>query len=482
MRISTTMFQQQSIASILDTASTLQHTQNQLATGKRVITPSDDPAAASRVLQLQQAITSSGQYQSNGNAATARLNLEDSALSSTNTLLTNVRNLALQANNPGLADSDRKSIAVQIRQDFNQLVSLSNTQDANGEYLFAGDNTKTQPFTVNANQVTYHGDQGSRSMQIGSSDEIATGDSGWNVFMNIPTGNTNGVFVTSPGAHNSGSASIDTGSVVDSNAWVPGTYSISFPTSSSYEVHDQTGALVTNGTYTSGSPIAFRGIQTSISGKPGAGDNFSVSSIGASPNNTGTGIMSGSTVVDSSALQPNVYTVSFSASNNYDITDNLGKVVGTGTYQSGQPITVNGIQTSIQGAPQAGDSFVIAPPAQQDVFATINTLASTLENATGPQAASTVANVVTSSLQNLDSAQARIADTRSAVGARLNRITSAQDSENYFSLQLTSAKSTLQDVDYTTAVSSLNLQTVGLQAAQQAYVKISGLSLFSHMG
>ncbi|CAK0778465.1 flagellar hook-associated protein 3 FlgL [Gammaproteobacteria bacterium] len=484
MRISTAMFHQQSITSMLNAQSQLDETQQQLATGRRMLNPSDDPAASSQALSLRQTVATTEQYQNNADTATARLNLEESSLTGVGNVLQRVRELALKSNNADLTNSDRHAIAVEMRQNFDALVGLANTRDANGEYLFSGYNTQTQPFNVNANKVSYMGDQGSRFLQIGESDQVATGDSGWNVFMNIPTGNGNGLFVTAPGPNNSGSGAIDPGTVVDQNTWKPDSYTISFPTADTYEVRDSAGGLVpgASGAYSSGDAIAFRGIQTTITGDPIVGDSFTITSVGPNPTNSGTGAMNHSTVVDSTAWQQDIYTLSFSSANDYQIQDSAGKLVGNGTYQSGNPITFRGIRTSITGAPAIGDSFVIAPGTQQDVFSTINTLATTLENTSGPQTNSTVANAVSRAIQDLDQAHARTLDTRSAIGSRLNRVSNAKDSNEGFSIQLHSTLSTLEDLDYTTAVSTLNLQTLGLQAAQQAYVKVSGLSLFSHLG
>ncbi|CAK0771059.1 flagellar hook-associated protein 3 FlgL [Gammaproteobacteria bacterium] len=482
MRISTAMFHQQSIASMLNAQSQLDETQQRLSTGRRMLNPSDDPAAASRSLQLRQAVATTAQYQNNADAATARLNLEESSLTGVGNVLQRVRELALKANNPGLADSDRRSLAVEIRQNFDALVGLANTRDANGEYLFSGYNTQTEPFKVNADKVTYLGDQGSRFLQVGESDQVATGDSGWDVFMNVPTSGGNGLFVTGPRPSNNGSGAIEPSTVIDSGAWKPDQYTLSFPTTDSYEVRDSAGGLTANGVYKSGDAISFLGIQTTVTGAPAAGDSFTIASIGSNPNNTGNGAIGRSTVLDSSAWKQDIYTLSFTALNAYQIKDSSGSVVGVGNYQSGKPITFNGVQTSITGAPAVGDNFVISPATRQDVFSTLNALASTLEHATGEHTGSMVASAVSRALQDTDQAHSRLLDTRAAIGSRLNRVTNAKDSNENFSIQLNSALSTLEDLDYTTAVANLNLQTMGLQAAQQAYVKVSGLSLFSHLG
>ncbi|CAK0774607.1 flagellar hook-associated protein 3 FlgL [Gammaproteobacteria bacterium] len=482
MRISTAMFHEHTISSILNDQSKIEETQNRLATGRRMLSPADDPAAATRALDLRRAIATNDQYQKNADAATSRLNLEESSLVGVGNILQRVRELALQANNADLNNSDRQSIAVEVRQSFDALVGLANTRDPNGEYLFSGYNTNTQPFKLNASKVTYMGDQGSRFLQIASSDQVATGDSGWDVFMDIATGNGNGVFVTAPITNNNGSATIEPGIVTNLDDWLPDTYSLEFTADDTYEIKDSAGGSVITGNYRSGDAISFRGIQTSITGLPVLGDRFTIASVGPNPNNTGTGFMERSTVVDSSAWKQDIYTLSFSSATMYQVKDSAGKVVNHGSYQSGKPITFNGIQTKITGIPAINDSFVIAPAAKQDIFSTLNTLAYTLENATDEKASAMVANTVSRTLEDIDHAHIRVLDTRSAIGSRLNRISSAQDINNYFSIQLSSSLSELEDLDYTTAVSTLNLQTLGLQAAQQAYVKVSGLSLFNRLG
>lgn len=482
MRISTAKFHEHTITSILNTQSQLEETQNRLATGKRMLSPSDDPAAATRALELRQAIATTDQYQNNSDAATSRLNLEEASLMGVGDILKRVRDLTIQANNAGLSDSDRHVIAVEMRQNFDALVGLANSRDANGEYLFSGYQSQTEPFKVNNSKVTYLGDQGNRFLQIADSDQVAAGDSGWDIFMDIPTGNGNGVFTTAPTANNHGSGTIEPGVVTNFPAWKPDTYTVSFTTDDTYEIRDSAGGMIGQGAYRSGDAIAFRGIQTSITGIPVLGDNFTISSVGSNPNNTGTGVMEHSTVVDSTIWKQDIYTMTFSSNTDYEIKDSAGKVVGLGTYQSGRPISFQGIQTKITGSPLTGDRFVIAPGTKQDIFSTINTIATTLENAKGKEANSMVATAVSRTIQDLDQAHARVLDTRSAIGSRLNRINTAKDTNNYFSIQLNSTLSTLEDLDYTTAVSTLSLQTLGLQAAQQAYIKVSGLSLFNRLG
>jgi flagellar hook-associated protein 3 FlgL len=190
MRISTSWAQQTAVNSMLDQQSRLNQTQMQLSTGKKILTPSDDPAAAARIIDLNQSIKQTEQYQSNINAARQRLTLEDGVLQNATELLQRVNELGVQGLNATNSSSDRIAIAVEMEELNQQLVGLANTRNANGEYLFSGFKSATQPFskdTINVGAYVYSGDAHSRPIQIDSNRQIADGDPGINVF-GMPTG------------------------------------------------------------------------------------------------------------------------------------------------------------------------------------------------------------------------------------------------------------------------------------------------------
>jgi flagellar hook-associated protein 3 FlgL len=190
MRISTSWSQQTAVNSMLEQQSRLQQTQMQLSTGKKILTPSDDPAAATRIIDLNQGIKQTEQYQSNINAARQRLALEDGVLQNAASVLHRIKELGVQGLNATYSQSDRIAIAVEMEELSQHLVGLANTKNANGEYLFSGFKSTTQPFskdTVNVGAYVYAGDTNSRLIQIDSSRQVADGDPGTNVF-GIPTG------------------------------------------------------------------------------------------------------------------------------------------------------------------------------------------------------------------------------------------------------------------------------------------------------
>lgn len=275
MRISTSQLFQQGLQTIQRQQVEITDSQIRVATGKRMLSAADDPAAAAQALGLNRALALNHQYQRNANAATGRLVLEDSVLDGVVDLLQRVRELAVQGNNATLTDPDRQAIAREVEQRLEELLGLANTQDGNQEYLFAGYSTRTQPFTKSGGGFSYNGDQGQRELQIAPGYSVAVGDPGSAAFQAIRDGN--GVFATRDDPANVGSGIIDTGSVASAAAFVPDTYTIAFVSGSAYEVRDGNSVLLASGPYTSGQAISFAGIRTAVTGAPAAGDSFTIS-------------------------------------------------------------------------------------------------------------------------------------------------------------------------------------------------------------
>lgn len=186
MRISTSQLFQQRVNNMLEQQVRLSRTEMQLASGKRLVTPSDDPAASLRNLQLLDRHTQNTQYLANLDAASGRLELEEGALSSTVNLLQRVRELAVGSLNASLGPADLQAIEVEVRSLLDGMVSVANTQHANGEFLFAGYQVGTAPFTDNGGgNFTYNGDQGQAFLQVSPARQIAVADNGADVFQGV---------------------------------------------------------------------------------------------------------------------------------------------------------------------------------------------------------------------------------------------------------------------------------------------------------
>jgi len=182
MRISTQTLFDSGAARIGDLQSSLYKTQQQLATGRRVLTPSDDPIAAARALEVTQSQSLNTQYGTNRGYAKDSLAMVDGTLSSVTELLQNVKTTAISAGNGTLGDSERASIATALQSSLGQLVGLANTRDGQGNYLFSGFQTNTPAFAQTATGVQYQGDQGQRLIQVDSSRQMAVSSQGQAVF------------------------------------------------------------------------------------------------------------------------------------------------------------------------------------------------------------------------------------------------------------------------------------------------------------
>jgi len=274
MRISTAGMFRASLGQMQELQSALARTQEQIASGKRLLAPSDDAIGAARSIELRELSSRIEQFNRNGNLAQSRLSVEEQALASAGDLLQRARELAVQASNGTQSNETRAFIATEVRQLKEQMIQLANTQDTTGRYLFSGYRDKVQPFSGTADGALYNGDEGQRFIEIAEGRRIADGDSGARVFQRIPSGN--GTFTTAAAAGNTGSGIIDSGAVTDPSAWNRDSYTVNFVADDAWEVTDGSGAVVASGGFEPGSSIEFAGVVVSIDGTPAAGDGFSI--------------------------------------------------------------------------------------------------------------------------------------------------------------------------------------------------------------
>ncbi|MES2606254.1 MAG: flagellar hook-associated protein FlgL, partial [Pseudomonadota bacterium] len=279
MRIATSQFYRQAMTAMQQQSSKLQQTQLQLTTGLKILRPSDDPSGAVKVLNLNANLGEVDQYNRNLSLAKTEISRQEDVLQSINDSLQRVRELTVQANNPTNHDSARVSIAKEIDQRMHEIVSLANSRDANGEYLFAGTQNTTTPFVQSGGQFIYQGDQAIRKIQIGEGQNMVVRDSGDNIFMKIPGGD--GRVQIEPDAANSGSVLV--GQYAANNAFVSGDYTVEFAPQGAdqkmfYTIRDSAAPsnVVANGEYIDGATISFTGVNMALTGVPQPGDKLSI--------------------------------------------------------------------------------------------------------------------------------------------------------------------------------------------------------------
>ena len=278
MRISTQTFYEQSRATMGSQQSSLLRVQQQLGAGTKILAPSDDPLGAARALAVSQSISLSAQYSASQGHAVQTLSLEENTLQSVTTVLQNVKSLVIQAGNGTMNDADRASIATSLQSNLDQLQGLANTDDGNGQFLFAGFRSGSAPFVRQADgAIMYNGDQGQRQVQVDASRQMAGTDDGRSIFQSVQSG---AGYVASVPTSNQGSGVFGSTSVVNPKDVNYGKdFVISFPAAGSYQVDTvpaSSSPLVAATPFTPGSAISFGGLQISISGTPAAGDQVNV--------------------------------------------------------------------------------------------------------------------------------------------------------------------------------------------------------------
>lgn len=398
------------IAQILKQQTALSKTQVQVASGRRILTPADDPVVATRILATERTQAQLTQYGRNADMALQRLGANEQALADLGTLLQRMHVLTVQANNGTMDNTSLKAIATEVRARAGELLQIANRQDGNGEYLYAGFSTTTQPFSHNGVAASYSGDQGVRQLQISATQKIADGFNGARVFMDIPAGN--GRFVASAGAH-AGTGVLGTTQVVDPVAW-------------------------------------------------------SAAAAGAA-----------------AVPQPHAYTIRFAdgdtdgVADSWEVLDAGGNQVATGSYDGQGAISFNGAQVNISGKPADGDTFTVEPAGTEDIFRTVDQLLASLEQgADTPESRARLGTDLNKAMGQLARAMDHVDNLRAETGARIAALDTAAIQREDLDYELTASLSALRDLDYAEAISRLNQQVVGLQAAQTAYTRIGQMSLF----
>ncbi|MGB4466908.1 MAG: flagellar hook-associated protein FlgL [Azovibrio sp.] len=420
MRISTTQLYDSGANGLLRNQYDLYKLQNQFSTGRRVVTPADDPVAASQALVTEQKLNVNQQFLDNQGNARAQLAELESLMASVGTSLIDVKSRWVEAGNGAYSDSELKAIAVDLRSKFQEFLGIANSADANGLYRFAGYQGATQPFVQEGGQVQYKGDSGARQLQVEASRFMEVSYSGRQFFEAIPEGN--GVFVTGADTGNTGSGVISNGSVL--TAYSGNNYRLEFtrtpdplyPTDTTkdtveYSIYEWAPGAAMPGTPTSG-PFAYK-----------SGDAIFL------PDPT-------------------------------DPTKELNVV--------------------ITGDPATNDSFTLRPSATESLFTTLDTFIQTLEqgNKSDPAA---FQNAMLRIGASIDQGIQHVLDGRADVGARMAELDSLSALGGDLDVQYQSQISDLVDLDYTKAITDLSRNLLQLQAAQQSFMKVTGLSLFNFL-
>nr|WP_313404730.1 flagellar hook-associated protein 3 [Pseudomonas sp.] len=504
-------------------------TQQQISSGVRIQTPADDPVGAARLLQLDQQQEQLKQYSTNMTTATNSLTNENALLDTVSNVLQRARELTVKAGGGSLSDEDRSSIASELDQITDQLLDLMNSQDASGNYIFAGSKSGVQPFVRNPDgSVSYQGDQTSLSLQVSGSGSLAINDSGWSIFENVVNASR-----TQSGLDND--PNTDGQRVYLSQGLVANTtqynknfrdgqpYTLELVSSTQFRILDTNGVDVTSeASSTSGSfdptaidgtTISFRGatFELDVALQDGDGEGslddlltgysftFGVAAtevaITRSASNTSTAQITSGSVTNQTAyttqFPSNGVQIRFTSATDYEVYAQPvlsgSTPISSGALSGTYPDTISfaGVEVQISDAAAAGDTFVVQGKSAetQSIFETITSLSATLKTPVAGDTAAQLAlrDTVASALSNLDNGMNQVWATQSSIGARLNVIDTLTTENESLQISNASNQSSIRDTDMAEAISKLVLQLTKLEAAQASFVRISQLSLFNKL-
>ena len=418
MRLSSLQVYQQSLNGINRASTEIAQTQNQLSTGQRVNIGSDDPAATARILAVETELVNINRYQKNIDAVDSRLQRTEGALNSIETILDRLNQLVIQADGAGMTNIERGNIATEITERLLELASLTNTQDENGDYIFSGFINTKPAFVLESGQYSYQGDEGVRHEKIAEQLSIIGSDNGRTLFDGFMINDY--IPVAEVGINNAGVEQSLTVQVTD---------------------QDQYNTLVREGDI-QGYEIKFNLLNEIVPNGP----NYSI----------------------------------------YQISDGV-LVEANAAYDQATGIIRGGLEINIQAAPRSGDTLTIRPIKQTNMLNVIDNIASRIATFEEPSSAVDRGEeeafdlFVAQSLDALSAIQERVRSSRTSIGARMNTLTAARDSQESLTLVGNQILSDIRDLDYNEAVSKLSFQTLVLETTQQSFVKIANLSLFNYL-
>lgn len=523
MRISTSQFYESTSATYQNNFSSVVKTQTQIDSGVRIQSAGDDPAGAAQLLLLQQQKDMLGQYSTNMNTIKASLNNQESILDSINTALQKAKNLTIQAGGI-ISDADRSSIANEIGGIEEQVFSLLNSKDADGNYMFSGSKTSTPPYARNNDGTyTYQGDDIQLNLKVSDTITMAGSDTARSFLEGSPnTGRTQATLL--PPAVNDGKVSITAGTVTSTAVYDQGftagqPYTLTFTSSTQFTLTDGTGKDITseiagNGTFDStkegAHSVNLRGVQFDI-GMDFSGaedtvaqdalakdkaftlearpDSFNVS---RTPSNDSTAQLTSASIADakkySDSFPSSGAVIKFTSDTEYQVfaqpLSANSKPLAEGTM-TGTSVTAAGVKFDFSDAPKAGDQFVVSADnhKNQSALDTLSEIRKALLVPTDndPVAKLKQRDVLSATIGNLSNASEHVDKARGSIGSRLNAIDIQADANTSMGLANDTTMSAIGNTDMASASVDLAFQKAMLEASQLAFVKIAQLSLFNQL-
>lgn len=418
MKISTNEFLLGALNDMLSQQQNVNTLNREIATGQTLLDASTDPAGASNVLRTANTISQYNYDLSNAKAATASLQNGVAALQQVTTLLTSLRQTAVQAADVTTSPANRQSLIQTAQSALTQLIQLANTQGPNGQYLFGGSNTGTVPYSSQPNgQVIFNGDGAANRIEIAPSLSVPSSISGSGIFTNIPAGD-NGISASALSANSGSGTAVAQG--------------------------------VTNISQLAAGRLANTQYEISFAAGPNNSLTYTVTSGTGAPGSAGFAATSG--------------------------------IVSTGGFASGSDLAFGGVDIRIDGTPAAGDKFDVQTGAATSMFQTVQNLVAALQaQSSSPAGNAQFQQAIGNVVADLDGAQTSALSAQASLGASLNEIAAVQGQDTGLNANAQAQLADLQSANLPQVMANYSESLTALQASQLAFAKVQGLSLFNYI-
>lgn len=519
MRISTGQFYESSTANYQRNFANVVKSSEEASSLVRVNTAADDPVGASRLLQLGQQASMLDQYAANTTTIKGTLGTAESVMTSISNVLQRAKELSVSAGNAGYTDADRQATASELGQIEEQLLSLMNSKDENGKYIFSGSKGDTVPFTRNNDGTySYNGDQVTLDLAVGDTMKMATNTTGWEAFQQAINTSRSQVTMTAP--------AVDDGRINLSNGQVSSNvsynskfrsgepYTVDFVSGTQLKITDAAGNDVTaeasqggafDPTSKTAQTVSFRGVDLNLNINLQSGDvpgtvlpghSFTLAAkpdtftSSRSPGNPSSAQITGSSITNSTDYKASFPSgsavIKFTSATDFDLyaapLTADSKPVSSGTMV-GNVATASGVSFTMTGTPGANDQFSVAVNTHetQNILDTVNQLKNVLNTPTNgdPVALQNLQAGLASGQGNLSSGLDQLSSAISSVGGRGAALDTQSDTNQSLKLANTQTQSSIRDSDSAEVMTRLTLQQTMLQASQLAFSKIAQLGLFN---
>ncbi len=252
------------------------HNQEQLASGKKLLKPSDDPLAAHYVQNIGQQQEQLKQYMSSIVLVRNRLENHEVNIANAEAFADESKRLTMEMINGAFSVEDRQAKKRELEEIANNFLNLVNSQDESGNYVFAGTKPKSQPFYRDKDgSVQYAGDDYQRKMKVSSMLEMPMNDPGNNLFMEIP--NPFGDY--QPDYDLKSGSELLLGKAINTDTEDAASYRVTFVDMNNgkfgYQL-ERNGRVVDAEEFSPGKGIEYKGLKVQVKGQITPGDSIGI--------------------------------------------------------------------------------------------------------------------------------------------------------------------------------------------------------------